>query len=598
MTRSKAPNLDGQSFGKWTITSLIGVGGFAWVYKGREPVLERDVAIKILQPLPEGGYLEETRERFLLEARMTAQLRDQHTLSVYSVGEEDIDGETYLYFVSEYIDGPTLTDYLEQHGPLNPLDLVIVLKQIAKSLHEAHTHEESPFIHRDLKSANIMISTSDSLRSSGLFVKVVDYGIGKALRAGTSFDKNLTTQGEFNLSVFYSAPEQIKSPDRLGAWTDLYALGIVAYECLTGEHPYEGKSQSFALAKVLADESLTLPPEYQDGPLAPIITKLLQKKIEDRYQDCDELIADLNRLETKEDRLARKSPGASEREESLGANTQGAAWISEMLAKREFDETQNLRKGLFDLSEDQKTRPFQRDEALPPAPLVPKTSVVESEKDESEFFSTQHEKSPLDSTRRELESGRATRPLPPSNSSSGMGKVIVAFLALVLLGGGIAGGILTALDSPPLEKEVVLHTTPTRPKETSPERTSDTPVEPGLVAEVAMGRVASALEQAHVETKSSGEAVAVKTETKEEMSAQPKRHRVKVSSRKAEKKAPQKEPSQSPKVTKEAGQTSPAAKVKEDTNTTTTASEPRLKETSPAPPEKKEKEEYRFFGVP
>lgn len=588
MTRSKAPNLDGQSFGKWTITSLIGVGGFAWVYKGREPVLERDVAIKILQPLPEGGYIEETRERFLLEARMTAQLRDQHTLSVYSVGEESVDGETYLYFVSEYIDGPTLADYLEQHGPLNPLDLVIVLKQIAKSLHEAHTHEESPFIHRDLKSANIMISTSDSLRSSGLFVKVVDYGIGKALRAGTSFDKNLTTQGEFNLSVFYSAPEQIKSPDRLGAWTDLYALGIVAYECLTGEHPYEGKSQSFALAKVLADESLTLPPEYQDGPLAPIITKLLQKRIEDRYQDCDELIADLNRLETKEDRLARKSPEPPQLEEPLGADTQGAPWISELLARQEFDETQTIRPNLFDPIEDKKTQTFQREEVSSPTSPVPRETVGAAEI------------SP-DSRVLDLESEHTARPLPPTTSSSGTKKFILAFFVLVLLGGGIAGGVLMALDSPPLEKEVVLHTKLAHASGSSPEHTNDPPVDPGLVAEVAMSRVASALEQARVETTSSGEAVAVKTETKEEMSAQPKRPRVKVSSRKAEKvekKAHQKEPSQSPKVTKEAGQTSPAVKVKEDTNTTTTASERKLKETSPAPPEKKEKEEYRFFGVP
>lgn len=584
MTRSKAPNLNGQSFGKWTITSRIGVGGFAWVYKGREPVLERDVAIKILQPLPEGGYLEETRERFLLEARMTAQLRDQHTLSVYSVGEEDIDGETYLYFVSEYIDGPTLTDYLEQHGPLNPLDLVIVLKQIAKSLHEAHTHEESPFIHRDLKSANIMISTSDSLRSSGLFVKVVDYGIGKALRAGTSFDKNLTTQGEFNLSVFYSAPEQIKSPDRLGAWTDLYALGIVAYECLTGEHPYEGKSQSFALAKVLADESLTLPPEYQDGPLAPIITKLLQKKIEDRYQDCDELIADLNRLETKEDRLARKSPELSQLEEPLGADTQGAPWISELLARQEFDETQTIRPNLFDPIEDKKTQTFQREDVSSQTPPVPKASVVVSEI------------SP-DSRVLELESGHTTHPFPSADASSGTGKFILAFLVLVLLGGGIAGGILMALDSPPLETEVALHAKPTHASGPSPERTSDPPVDPGLVAEVAMGRVADALEHARVETTSAGEAVAAKT------AALPKKHRTTTSPRKVtaqkaekvEKKALAKEKPSSPKATKKADKALPAVAAKKDASTATSTQETRPKETSPP---KEEKEEYRFFGVP
>ena len=379
----------------------------------------------------------------------------------------------------------------------------------------------------------------------------------------------------------------------MGAWTDLYALGIVAYECLTGEHPYEGKSQSFALAKVLADESLTLPPEYQDGPLAPIITKLLQKKIEDRYQDCDELIADLNRLETKEDRLARKSHEPPQLEEPLGADTQGAPWISELLARQEFDETQTIRPNLFDPIEDKKTQTFQREDVLPPASLVPRETIVAAEI------------SP-DSRVLELESGHTTHPFPSADASSGMGKFILAFLVLVLLGGGIAGGVLMTLDSPPLEKEVVLHTKQAHASGPSPEHTNAPPVDPGLVAKAATGRVADALEQARIELTSSGEAVAAKTETKEATpAALPKQPRVADSSRKATapkekvaKKAPVKETSSSPKVTKEAGQTSPAAKVKEDANTTTTASEPRLKETSPAPPEKKEKEEYRFFGVP
>jgi len=581
MTRSKAPNLDGQSFGKWTITSLIGVGGFAWVYKGREPVLERDVAIKILQPLPEGGYLEETRERFLLEARMTAQLRDQHTLSVYSVGEESVDGETYLYFVSEYIDGPTLTDYLEQHGPLNPLDLVIVLKQIAKSLHEAHTHEESPFIHRDLKSANIMISTSDSLRSSGLFVKVVDYGIGKALRAGTSFDKNLTTQGEFNLSVFYSAPEQIKSPDRLGAWTDLYALGIVAYECLTGEHPYEGKSQSFALAKVLADESLTLPPEYQDGPLAPIITKLLQKRIEDRYQDCDELIADLNRLETKEDRLARK-----QLEEPLSTDTQGAPWISEMLARQEFDETQTIRPNLFDPVEDKKTQTFQREEVSSPTSPVPRETVGAAGI------------SP-DSRVHDLELEHTARPLPPTTSSSGTKKFILAFLALALLGGGISGAVLMALEMPSSEKEAPYQTISTH-AEKPPLMVGEIPFDLVLTTKVATSRVSDAVKRARTDMKDSA-ALAAKEKLEKETTAKQlpmADSSKKVTMPKAKKvtrKATKAATSTSPTETKKTDGTSPAVVVKKDAQTTPAAPVP--KETSPAPPEK-EKEEYRFFGVP
>ena len=577
------PDFTGKTFeGKWIVSGRIGTGGFAWVYKATRPLIGLDAAIKVLQPLPGGGYLEETRERFLLEAKLTVMLKNPHTLTVHSFGEEEIDGQTYMYLISEYVDGPTLTDYLEEHGPLHPLELVIILKQIASSLYEAHTHQ-SPFIHRDLKCANVMLLEHQTL-AQGPFVKVLDYGIGKAIRAGTTIDKNLTTRGDLNLSVFYAAPEQLGSNGKLGAWTDLYALGMVAYECLVGHSPYVGMTQPSVILELANSSSITLPPRHQKGPLSPIIHKLLEKRIEHRYQSCAELIDDLNRLQIKEDRLV--SP-------PVDMNTQDAAWISEVLAKREFDETQTIREALFDPIEDKKTQSFQREDVLSPAPLVPRETIVAAEiSPESRVL--------------ELESEHTTRPLPPTTSSSRTKKFILAFFVLVLLGGGIAGGVLMALDSPPFEKEVVLHAKPAHASGPSPERTSGAPVDPGLVANAATGRVADALEQARIEMTSSGEAVAVKTETKEATPATlPKQPHVVGSSRKVTapkekvaKKAPAKETSSSPKVTKEAGQTSPAAKVKEDTNTTTTASEPRLKETSPAPPEKKEKEEYRFFGVP
>ncbi|MEC9399075.1 MAG: hypothetical protein VX475_15735, partial [Myxococcota bacterium] len=294
----------------------------------------------------------------------------------------------------------------------------------------------------------------------------------------------------------------------------------------------------------------------------------------------------------KEDRLARKSPEPPPFEEPLGTDTQRAPWISEMLARQEFDETQTIRPNLFDPIEDKKTQSFQRENVLPPAPLVPREIIVAAEiSPESRVL--------------ELESEHTTHPLPPTTSSSGTKKFILAFFVLVLLGGGIAGAVLMTLDSPPLEKEVALHTKHAHATETSSERTSDTPVDPGLVAEVATGRVASALEHARIKMTSSGEAMALKAEAKEKEETfvtQSKRPRAKASSRKAAKpkvekvakKDTDKEKSASPPDPKKADKASPAVAAKKDASTTTTPA-PRPKETSPP---KKEKEEYRFFGVP
>ena len=582
------PDFAGKTFeGKWIVSGRIGTGGFAWVYKATRPLIGLDAAIKVLQPLPGGGYLEETRERFLLEAKLTVMLKNPHTLTVHSFGEEEIDGQTYMYLISEYVDGPTLTDYLEEHGPLHPLELVIILKQIASSLYEAHTHQ-SPFIHRDLKCANVMLLEHQTL-AQGPFVKVLDYGIGKAIRAGTTIDKNLTTRGDLNLSVFYAAPEQLGVGGNLGAWTDLYALGMVAYECLVGHSPYEGKTQPSVILELANSSSITLPPRHQKGPLAPIIHKLLEKRIEHRYQSCAELIDDLNRLQIKEDRLV--SP-------PVDIHTQDAAWISEILAKREFDDTQTIREGLFDPSEDQKTLTFQKEVVSSPALLVPSEIAAKTEQDESEIFSTQHAKVSPDSRALEFESEHPTRPLQPTSSPTKTVKVLAAFLALVLLGGGISGAILMALESPSSEKEASYQTTSTH-TEKPPLMVGEIPVDLVLTTKVATSRVSGAIKRARTDMKDSA-ALAAKEKLEEEIPA--KQPRVADSSRKATKlkvekvtRNATKEAKSTPSPVTKTARTSPAVAAKKDASTTTTTPAPRPKETS-AP--KEEKEEYRFFGVP
>ena len=321
--QDQAPDLVGAEFAQWEIEELIGGGGFAWVYKGIDRVLERTVAIKLLKPIRldrGGGYPEGAKERFLQEGRMTASLHSEHTIQIYNLGSQEVEGQEYLFMVMEYLNGVTLSDYIDARGPLSPLEVVIVMRQIARSLYEAHTHPEQAFVHRDLKTVNIMTHEKPGHRLLGedLHIKVLDFGIGKAINTGTKFDMHLTEQGELNVSPWYAAPEQLDPDCEIGPYTDLYALGLVAYECLVGAHPYPEASMTDAILRTLGPDPVRLPPRYQSGPLAPIIHKLLCKDVEGRYRRCEELLEDLDNLELREDRSRRL-------EESKTPELEGAA---------------------------------------------------------------------------------------------------------------------------------------------------------------------------------------------------------------------------------------------------------------------------------
>lgn len=298
------PDIVGEGFGRWEIKRLLGGGGFAWVFLGEDARIGREVAIKILKPSTSGEYPEGVKERFFLEARMTASLHCEHTVHIYELGEDEHEGQTYLYIVSEYIRGRTLDEHLDSVGRLTPFDVVLLMQQVARSLYEAH-NKGGGFIHRDLKPANIMVF--EKPLEKGVSIKVLDYGIGKALKQGTEWDRNLTLEGELLISPWYAAPEQIL-PDlgEIGPYTDFYALGVLVYECLVGHHPFpDVKEAARMIAKTISSNSITLPEEWQDCPLAPIIHKLLVKDVRLRYQNCEELLDDLEHLELSETRHRR-----------------------------------------------------------------------------------------------------------------------------------------------------------------------------------------------------------------------------------------------------------------------------------------------------
>ena len=263
---------------RYTRGELLGSGGMAEVYLAHDEVLDRDVALKVLTE--RHAENEEFVERFRREARSAAFLNHPNIVSVYDQGCSE-DG-TY-YIAMEYIPGGTLKDRILGEGPLAPDTATELSLQVAQALGHAHEHG---VIHRDIKSRNILLTEAG-------YAKVTDFGIARAATATTTSSRSNLVLG----TPGYISPEQAmgKSVD---ARSDLYSLGVVLYETLTGTLPYSGESPvSMALKHV--DEPPRSPREANpDVPasLNALTAKLLAKDPEDRYASAVELADDLERV--------------------------------------------------------------------------------------------------------------------------------------------------------------------------------------------------------------------------------------------------------------------------------------------------------------
>ena len=205
--------------GRYEIQSLLGEGGMAVVYKAMDHRLNRQVAIKIMRQ--EMAADEEFRRRFLAEAHAVAMLSNHNIVAIYDVSRSS----SMEYIVMELVDGITLKQYMERRGALGWRETLHFSRQIARALRHAH---ERGIVHRDIKPNNIMLLKDGT-------IKVADFGIA-ALE-----NEAVESNGQAIGSIHYIAPEQARgeSPD---ARSDLYSLGVVMYEMLTGEKPYTGDS--------------------------------------------------------------------------------------------------------------------------------------------------------------------------------------------------------------------------------------------------------------------------------------------------------------------------------------------------------------------
>jgi len=262
--------------GRYELIEKIGGGGMALVYKARCMLLNRYVAVKILRP--EFTSDEEFVKRFQAEAQAAASLSHPNIVSIYDVGNEN----GIHYIVMEYIDGITLKEYITQRGTLSWREAASIAIQICSALEQAHRNH---IVHRDIKPHNILI-TRDGI------AKVTDFGIAKAVSSST-----ITMVGNTIGSVHYFSPEQARG-GYVDEKSDLYSLGIVMYEMVTGKTPFNGDTPVAIALKHLQSEAvqpIEVNPKIPRG-INDIIIKAIKKEQNGRYQSASEMLSDLNHV--------------------------------------------------------------------------------------------------------------------------------------------------------------------------------------------------------------------------------------------------------------------------------------------------------------
>ena len=266
-----------ENLGHYEIVAELGRGGMGVVYKGYEPALTRYVAIKELSPAL--AHDQNLVERFLREARSMAALNDPHIIQVYFIGQEN----NQPFFAMEFVEGESLSHLIKREGRLPITDVLKILLQTARGLQTAH---ERGVVHRDIKPANLMLD----LRGR---IKIADFGIALARQ---EFDAKLTGTGEFVGTPGYLSPE-ICLGKSVDARSDLFALGIVMFEALTGRLPFSDESPLKLMLDVVQAEIPDIREinKEVDADTAAVLTKLVAKDPADRYQSAADLIADLEK---------------------------------------------------------------------------------------------------------------------------------------------------------------------------------------------------------------------------------------------------------------------------------------------------------------
>lgn len=291
--------------GRYELIEKIGEGGMSRVYRARDALLKRTVAVKILkdQMTGDGDFI----KRFRREAQAAAGLSHPHIVNVYDVGEE---GDIY-YIVMEYVDGKNLKQHIRDKGRLTAYEAAAIARQIAEALVQAHA---AGVIHRDIKPQNILFSKDGQ-------VKVADFGIAIAVDGST-----LTCSDEVIGSVHYFSPEQARG-NLAGKQSDIYSLGVILYEMLTGRVPFSGESP-VSVAMKHVQEPIEPPRRLVSSipePLERIILKAVRKEPGKRYQDAKNFLEDLILFQHKGEARAVPEVITDDDEETIVMKPVGAS---------------------------------------------------------------------------------------------------------------------------------------------------------------------------------------------------------------------------------------------------------------------------------
>jgi serine/threonine-protein kinase len=261
------------------VIDLLSVGGMGRVYRAEQSVLGRTVAVKVIHPHLLAD--ENSAVRFMTEARAASQLNHPNSVAVFDFGRTD-DGQPYL--VMEFLRGKDLARVAWEEGPLPFTRIVDVLRQVLAALGEAH---DLGIVHRDLKPENVIL---EPLRRGGDFVKVVDFGLAK-LKAGDEHATNVTSPGIVCGTPDYMAPEQGRG-DPIDGRSDLYAVGVILFQLLTGRLPFEADSPTQVVMMHLSipvpDPRQVAPERDIPDPLVDVCLKSLKKDAKERFQDAHE----------------------------------------------------------------------------------------------------------------------------------------------------------------------------------------------------------------------------------------------------------------------------------------------------------------------
>jgi serine/threonine-protein kinase len=279
---------------RYEVTRKIGEGGMGVVYEARHTLIGKRVAIKVL--LDKYAQKADIVARLQQEARLASSIGHEHIIDITDFGET-MDGRTFV--VMEYLEGESLAQLLQREGALPPARAVAIARQVAGALGAAHG---KGVVHRDVKPENVFIVR----RNDRDFAKVVDFGISKALKpegesGQGSSSPRLTHTGMVLGTPLYMSPEQARGEDDLDHRIDIYALGVIMYELLTGEVPFRGTNYLSVISQVLSVDPKRpseLRPDLQlSAALESVVLKAMAKDRALRYQTMGELDADLARLE-------------------------------------------------------------------------------------------------------------------------------------------------------------------------------------------------------------------------------------------------------------------------------------------------------------